>query len=158
LATGQAEDIARLAPEKTLDGYGERIAAMLINLYLAPPAFAEYGNYTQQTTASEQAYLSVPGHALLRGFAGGGLMLAATLLGLALSVLDFCRAGPIHRRALALAWLSTAALAAGVVLLIPLAWQRYVLPLAPLVCLWAAYPIKIFRLEPHSKAARIQPK
>jgi len=143
LAIRQAFDVARLAPEKSLGGYGERTAALLINLFMAPPAFAEYGNYTQETSAAERAYGAIPGHGLLRGLAGGGFMLAALLFGMALSTLNYRQAGQMGRRALALGWVTTAALTVGHVLLIPLDWQRYVLPLTPLVCLWSAYPLTL---------------
>jgi hypothetical protein len=115
LAAEQAADAARLAPEKQMDGYIERTAALLINLYIVPPAFAEYGNYARETASSETVYRSTPGHALLRGLAGGALLLGLTLLGLALSTLDYLRADPSRRRALALAWVATAATTAGLV-------------------------------------------
>lgn len=145
LAARQAADVARLAPEKRLDGYGERAAALLINLYMTPPVFSEYGNYSAQTAPSEQAYLAVPGHALLRGVAGGAALLGLTLLGLALSALKFRRADARLRRSLTLAWVATAALAVGLVIFFPFAWQRYAIPLVPLACLWAAFPLSSIR-------------
>jgi hypothetical protein len=41
---------------------------------------------------------------------------------------------------LALILLATACQFIGLMFFVPLAWQRYVIPLVPMVSLWAAYP------------------
>lgn len=119
----------------------QRAAAILVNLYIAPPAFAEYNNYSQETYTSEQLYLANPLHRLLRSVSGGGILLGLTLLGMALAILRLPRAIQSERRTLALLMLSTLALFIGLAWLIGLPWQRYVMPLIPLVALWQGYAL-----------------
>jgi hypothetical protein len=144
LQQGQAADFRRLVPEVALDSPSRRLAALLANLYFAPPAFAEAGNYSEQTHAIEQAYLANPGHTLLRGLLGGSLMFALNLVGIALACLRLRRAVPEQRRALAILLLVSLCMGLGLFWLAPLPWQRYVMPLAPISCLWSAYAVSSF--------------
>ncbi len=137
----QVEDARLFAPEKLLETPAERSAALLINLFLAPPSFAEYGNYQQETAPAEQAYLAIPLHNLLRGLIGGPILLAWTLIGVLLALLRLRRVHVEQGRILALILLATACQFIGLALFVPLAWQRYVMPLTPFVSLWAAYPL-----------------
>jgi len=135
----QVADTARLAPEQALDSPARRAAVLLANLYLVQPSFAEVGNYLEQTAAAGQAYLAVPGHDLLRNIPGGGALMALTLFGALMAVLQARSAGPQRRRALVLTLIATLAQGAALVLLVPLPWQRYAIPMVPFVCLWCAY-------------------
>jgi hypothetical protein len=65
-------------------------------------------------------------------------MLGLTLLGMVLGVRRDTK-GPQDRRAGALALVATLVQGAALLLAVPLAFQRYVLPLVPLVCLWAGH-------------------
>lgn len=143
LAAAQQTDTQRLAPEHALVSQSQRAAALLANLYFAPPAFAEWGNYRAETAAAEAAYLAIPGHSLLRGLAGGALQFILALCGALFALLRLRHAGPAQRRALILALLATLCLALGHLLWIPLDWQRYVIPLVPLSCLWQAYALSL---------------
>jgi hypothetical protein len=120
---------------------------------MAPPSFAEYGNYLAETASAEQAYLATPGHNLVRGVAGGGVMLATVLLGMILSLHGFGRADSARRQTLGLLWLATLAQVGAQVALLALTWQRYVVPLIPLACLWAAYALApvLVTLTRHTK-------
>jgi 4-amino-4-deoxy-L-arabinose transferase-like glycosyltransferase len=140
----QQADFKRLLPGVALDSPSQRLAALLANLYFVPPAFAEAGNYSLQTQASEQAYLANPAHNLLRGLPGGGLFFALNLIGVVLACLRLRRALPVQQRALALLLLSSLFLVLGIFWLAPLPWQRYVIPLAPISCLWSAYALTSF--------------
>jgi hypothetical protein len=144
LQKGQAADLKRLLPDVALDSPSRRLAALLANLYFTPPAFAEAGNYSTQTQAAEGAYLARPGYRLLRGLTGGAVMFTLNLLGIFLACLRLRRLGPQRRRAVAMLLLATLCLGLGVFWLAPLPWQRYVIPLAPLTCLWAAYAVSSF--------------
>ena len=145
LQKGQAADLKRLLPDVALDSPGRRLAALLANLYITPPAFAEAGNYSTQTQAAEQAYLARPGYRLLRGLAGGALMFALNLVGICLACLRLRRLDPARRRALAILLLASLCLGLGLFWLAPLPWQRYIVPLAPLTCLWTAYALTSFK-------------
>jgi hypothetical protein len=148
LQKGQQADLQRLTPDVALVSPSQRLAALLANLYFAPPAFAEAGNYSEQTRAAEQAYLAVSGHNLLRSLVGGGLMFAFSLIGVGLACLRLHRALPAQKELLALLLLSTLALTLGIFWLAPLPWQRYVIPLAPITCLWIAYALSSFDKNP----------
>ena len=137
----QVTDTMRLAPEKTLLTTGRRAASLLANLYILPPSFAEVNQYHPYTEADELAYLSAPGQNLMRGWVGGGVMLTLTLLGLILGIISLRRAPPDQRKALTLTLLATIFQITALIALVPLTWQRYVIPVAPLACLWAAFSI-----------------
>jgi len=56
-----------------------------------------------------------------------------------------------QKNSMRLLWLWTASTVLGLLILIPIAWQRYYLPLAPLLSLWVAIGlVKIFaRVQDH---------
>ena len=110
-------------------------------LYVLPPSFADVGNYLADTAAAEAAYLSNPAHHLLRGVAGGGLLLILTVFGLIAAALRLGREPPATRRALALLLLATLLQTAFFLLSTPLPWQRYAVPLVPFASLWAGYGV-----------------
>lgn len=116
-----------------------RLGTTLANLYLAPPAFYEVGNYASDTAASQQAYLEIPGHNLLRSPPGAGIFLFLTLFGLMASIRWFKEMPDSQRKAHSILWLSFLLILSGSIFLVPLPWQRYVIPLLPFICLWAAF-------------------
>lgn len=146
LVTAQTADVQRMAPELVLHSPGQRLLAVTVNLYFAPLQFGEFGNVRQEIASAELAYLAAPWHTGLRSLWGGGFLLTLTLAGVLLSLWGLPRAGPTHRRALALLLLCTLALLSGILLIVPLPWQRYVVPLVPLAALWQslvfARPVK----------------
>jgi Dolichyl-phosphate-mannose-protein mannosyltransferase len=148
LQVKQTADLKRLLPEVALDSPSRRLAALLANLYFAPPAFAEAANYSPQTRAAEQAYLANPAHHLLRGLSGGGLIFALNLVGFGLACLRLRDTVPQRRQALTILLLTSLCLAIGLFYLAPLPWQRYVTPLVPLTCLWTAYAVTGFWKRP----------
>jgi 4-amino-4-deoxy-L-arabinose transferase-like glycosyltransferase len=133
----QVADIQRLAPEKVLDSPGERLVAILANLYATPPMFYEVGNYIEETQSAEVEYLKNPGHDLFRGLAGGGIMLFITLFGVATSLFKLRSPNGNKRRAITLLSLASAAQFSALLLAVPLPWQRYIIPLVPFMALWA---------------------
>ena len=137
LLSRQFSDARQLFPEQVLESPWERGVMLLGHLYLAPPMFGEVGNYRAETAPAEKAYLAVPGHRLGRDPIGASLWLGLSLLGMVWVGRGAFRAASPLRRQPALMLLATAFQAAGMVLAIPLAWQRYSLPLVPFACLWA---------------------
>ena len=113
---------------------GERLRALVRQVYFAPPDFYEDPMYAAQTRDSETAYLANPLHRLLRSGLGGGILLALTLAGLGLCL-------PRMRRELAYLLAATLLLAFALLAAVPLEWQRYYLPLLPFTCFWAAYAL-----------------
>jgi hypothetical protein len=137
----QVADYDRLAPENALNSSSRHFVAILANLFFTPPAFAETANYAQETKSSEEAYLSVPGHNLLRGIIGGSIYLTLTLVGIILAIVGLRKRNLDQQRNLILLLSSTLMLGAGIYFLIPLPWQRYVMPLVPVTSLWAAFAL-----------------
>jgi len=136
LLNHQVADARQFFPEQVLETPWERGVMLLGHLYLAPPMFAEVGNYRAETAPAEKAYLAVPGHSLGRNPIGASLWLGLSFLGMVWAGREAFRAGYPLRRQVALLLLATAFQATGMVLAIPLAWQRYSLPLVPFVCVW----------------------
>lgn len=130
----------------------ERLAALLAALYFADPQMRESSKYDAALAPAQQAYLASPLTHLLRGQAGGSLALLLTLFGIALGARRLATAPPFVRRDLALLLLLTLAQAVGLLVAIPLAFQRYYLPLVPLCCLWIALAVteSAQRLRPQS--------
>jgi hypothetical protein len=123
-------------PWAVLAGPGERAATLLAHLFLAPPQFAEAANYLSQTAASEAAYLANPANSLLRGLWGGAILFGLALLGIIQGVRAARSSDAVQRRAVGVALLATAFQSVALVLAVPLAFQRYVMPLVPLATLW----------------------
>lgn len=125
-----------LAPQALI-----RLGTTIANLYLAPLAFYEVGNYAANTAASQQAYLEIPGHNLLRSPIGAGILLFLTLFGLSASLRLYRRMPDRQKNAHLSLWLAGLFLLIGSLVLVPLSWQRYVIPLAPFTSLWIAFGI-----------------
>ena len=138
LLSEQVADVQRAMPQQLLETPGERVVVLLAHLYLAPPMFAEAGNYRAGTAAAEAEFLANPFHTLGRNLPGAGSLLGLTLFGLIAAARRAKRADPSQKRGLALFFLATLLQTLGLVLAVPLAWQRYVIPLVPLVCIWAS--------------------
>jgi hypothetical protein len=136
LVARQLADIERLAPDHLVPGYPLRVVVLLGNLFVAPLQFAEVGNYLAETAEAVRQYSANPLRTLIRGSIGGGFLLALTLFGAILAWRRSRSGHPAHRRALALLSAATVLQAAALVVAAPLPFQRYTLPLLPLLCLW----------------------
>ena len=137
----QTRDVLNLAPEKILQNPGKRAAVLIANLYLAPPSFAEVGNYRDETHLSETNYLSIPGYDLARGLAGGGLLLFLTLTGILVAGLEVFKSEYNYKRILLSLLTATVFQTAILIFIVPLPWQRYVIPIIPFICIWIAYGV-----------------
>lgn len=146
----QLADTLRLAPEKAMITPGQRGMSLMANLFILPPAFAEVNQYHAYTKEAEISYLATPGHNLLRGMGGAAVTLGLFLLGVGLALVDFRYKNAEKRRVLVLVGLATISQVVMLMWAVPLTWQRYVIPLAPMVCLWSAYPAS--RLQPRERA------
>jgi 4-amino-4-deoxy-L-arabinose transferase-like glycosyltransferase len=130
-----------------VDGPIERAVALLYELFLAPLQFWETGNYVAFTAAAETYYQTFPWHTWFRASSTignlltGGAFAILAVAGAAFSALSVWRprrrlALPGPRRDLVLLAVATAGVLAALFAL-PIAWQRYYVPLLPLVCVWA---------------------
>jgi hypothetical protein len=144
LVQRQLADAARLTPGQVLSDPVRRAAALVANLYLLKPSFAEVGNYQAQTAAVEQAYLSVPGYNLFRGFLWGSFLFTLTLAGIAVAIARLQYSSVNERRDVILVLIAMSAQVISLIWLVPLPWQRYVIALVPYVCIWVAYCLESF--------------
>ncbi len=137
----------RTANGPVLDGPLAQTAALFYQLYLAPLQFWEVPNYAAQTAAAEAAYQQLPWQILLHtssltaNIVPGALLLLVTGVGLLWGLQHVVRPDPTpqrpgERRGLAVVALATVGVTA-TLFAIPIAWQRYYVPLLPLMCLWA---------------------
>jgi 4-amino-4-deoxy-L-arabinose transferase-like glycosyltransferase len=128
------EQVAALrlaAPGLVLDSFPVRLLAVPYQLFLAPIAFWDIPNYTQITAAAQQAYLSGPLNALTSGGILSLLWGVLSLSGLALAVIRGARRGGDGRMRILIVWFLS--VFGGIVIGVPILWQRYYLPLIP-VC------------------------
>lgn len=147
----QSSALAAMQPGMVVEGPGLRLAVMLDQLFLAQPQMAESGNYAAATQAAAAAYMANPLHRLMRGLLAGGLLLALTIVGMGLALARVCR-GSAHRRDLLLLALATLLQTIGLWAAVPLPYQRYVMPLVPFACLWAAYGATALPPPPRTRA------
>jgi hypothetical protein len=137
---------------------GRKIIGLIGGAYLTPPIFAEAGNYKVETHAAETAYLANPMNALFRSIpAGAGLMIIG-LFGFTLCGLRMLSPGSPNRRRLVLLVAASLLQTLALLVLIPLAWQRYYLPVVPYACLWTAYGLdQLKELVLHARVKRVAP-
>ncbi len=111
-----------------------RLAGVVAQWYITEPAVMDVDNYRDALADASARYLGNPVHRLLRGFAGGGVLFLLTLFGAVTTGMRAAR----ERRVRAEIWLLLAAGVAqvGVLLLIPVPFQRYAVALVPHAALW----------------------
>jgi 4-amino-4-deoxy-L-arabinose transferase-like glycosyltransferase len=141
LVEAQVAATSAVMPWAVLATPGQRAATFLVHLYFSPLQFAEAANYLTRTAIAEASYLASPFHTLFRTLAGGALLLGLTLLGIVQGIRRGRRPEPFGRRAVGVVLLATTVQTLALILAVPLAFQRYVIPLVPLVCLWSGYGI-----------------
>jgi hypothetical protein len=151
-----------LAARQTADYRGElpggsispltQTVVVLGQVYLAPPQFEETGNYIADTAAQKQAYLANPFNDLLTGPVWGSVFFFLTLAGIGLSILNFRRSSPADRLWLGLLLLAAVGEFIILCVTLPLPFQRYVIPLMPLICIWSGLGVEriagIFKNRP----------
>ena len=133
----QLVDYERIAPAQLLDNPLKRAAVTVAQVYIAPPTFAETGNYLENTSSSVSDYLDNPGNNLGRQVWAAGMLIALTLFGLFIMVRTIIAGDSWKRRDAVLYLVSFLTILGGITLLIHLAWQRYYLPLIPFIALFS---------------------
>lgn len=141
LMAAQTAAIGGFNPSQTPQTIAERLLALIAQLYIAPPAVADVGNYLKATELSAQIYFSRPWHNLTNGFFKGGFFLSLTIIGLFWMIrrnwrllLDFSNPSALFLTAFIFQF-------AGIIAGIPLAFQRYYLPLLPYITFFIAYAV-----------------
>lgn len=137
LLNRQLTDFRAALPGQVTATYPERLAVLAVNLFLGPPSFAEVGNYLSATAAAEDFYRRMAIYNLGRSFLTGSILFFLTLVGIGTALARLRSARRETRRNVGLLILATLAQTAGLILFVPFTWQRYVMPLVPLLCVWA---------------------
>jgi hypothetical protein len=132
----QVADYERLAPGQVLESPAERSAVLLAQLFFTPPFFSEVGNYWEFTKAAEAQYLLSPSHQLWRNPISGVILFGLAILGMVVAVRVSFHTGSAKRRLLLLYLFAFLALAVGIISMIPLPWQRYSIPLIPIITIF----------------------
>ncbi|MFH1633238.1 MAG: phospholipid carrier-dependent glycosyltransferase [Chloroflexota bacterium] len=140
LINQQIEDTKRIAPEKYLETPTQRLTVLIANLYVGPATYGLVGNLAP-IRDDVDAYIAIPGHNLLRGLWGGGILLVLTLFGLYLAGRDSWQGSQNQRRELTLLLLATTLQGAALIIAVPLPWPRYSIPMIAFECLWIAYGV-----------------
>ncbi len=139
---------------QVLDSLPLRVLGLVAQLFISQPAIADIGNYLAQTNDASMAYFSSPLTHLLRDFVGGGLLLILSLTGFILAAARALKPGRPSQGLTRLFLLANLLIFIVIVWLIPIAWQRYYLPLVPFTCLWTAYAL----YQAFSLFRRVQPQ
>jgi len=134
----QATVLALGNPHLVWETIPERILGLFIHLFLSPPAIGDVANYLEQTRSSETIYFSNPMTWISRGFIAGTFVAILTFYGFIIAPLQARHADRSSRRYILLLWAGTLIQIAVQVYLIPLPFQRYVMPLVPFACVWLA--------------------
>jgi 4-amino-4-deoxy-L-arabinose transferase-like glycosyltransferase len=139
LLAAQVAALRAAAPGSIMDSFPLRLLAIPYQLFLAPLAFWDIPNYAAVTAASQQAYISNP----LNGLTSGGMLpllwFVFSLGGLGWVLLRGARRGGDGRLRILLIWFLS--VFGGIVVGLPILWQRYYLPLIPVCAALSAVAI-----------------
>jgi hypothetical protein len=132
----QVDTLQSIAAEQVLYSPGERILALIAQLYILPPAVEDVGNYEKDIAPAKAAYFQQPGMDLFRGLVWGSIFLALTFLGVIVTVLRILRRGLQSEKRYALLLLAYLLQILVLIITIPIPYQRYWIPLIPFTCVW----------------------
>jgi 4-amino-4-deoxy-L-arabinose transferase-like glycosyltransferase len=118
-----------------------RLGALLANLFSAPLAFLDHPKYAGDIAQAVNHYNSLFIHTWGRSLFPGAILLALTLVGLYVFSRQYCQLAASQRYRLLLMVLTPLLLTLGLVLMLPIPWQRYDLPLLPFIAFWLGYSL-----------------
>ncbi len=141
LISRQVNEIGMNTPEQVLISKTDRLAVLVANLYLTPPMLYELGNYRQELAGEYESYLANPFHKVLRSTTGAGLLIFFTISGFIWSLGQIKTSREKDRRMGSLLVLSFIFELITLIMFVPLPWQRYVIPLVPLIAIFSGIGI-----------------
>lgn len=142
LVSQQVEMVRSVSPEMVWETPFHRLQGFFVHLFFSRPAIADVANYVQNTQSAEEMYFANPFHSLMRNPRGGAILAFLTFFGFALAVVRTGELPTYQRRSIWLLWVAALLQLAGLTAFVPLPFQRYVIPLIPFQCLWAAKGIE----------------
>lgn len=140
LVEAQTGSFAPLNPDMVLDDLHKKALALFAQVYFGPPQYVETGNYLAELSAQIQQYQDDWLFRLLSGQVFHFIILFLTIAGIVRStVLIFQNKEQAeHHFYLTLTFFITFL---SILFLIPLSFQRYYLPIIPMLCIYAAFAI-----------------
>ena len=141
----QREEIGQANSSQSLNTIGQRGVAILSQVFIAPPASEDVGNYTIDLQKSITKYTSNPMHVFMRGWMGGSVILCLTLAGLIFFIFWLIRKKPISRSGILILGAFLLQITA-ILIAIQLPFQRYYIPLIPFTSIFLAFSL-LYPLE-----------
>lgn len=142
LVSQQVEMVRSVNPEMVWETPSHRLQGFFVHLFFSRPAIADVSNYVQDIQSDEEKYFANPIHNLMRDLKSGAILAFLTFFGFTLAAVHTGKLNNQKRRSIRLLWIATLLQLAGLTAFVPLPFQRYVLPLIPFQCLWAAKGIE----------------
>ena len=115
-----------------------RTLALFSNLYYSQPSTADVGNYLAEIETQEEIYFRILFHNIGRSLIPATVYLILSLIGFVICALRLKSSSNVIMMSATLFLLATIFQFFTILYLLPLPWQRYVVPLLPFTCLWAA--------------------
>jgi len=112
---------------------------LISNVFMLPPAVSEIDNYLGPLTRQIQVYRDILPHSWGRNLIGGSLQLTIFLSGFYVLYKRYSSHSKAIKNNLILLLITTFSLTSGILIFLPLPWQRYFIPLIPLVAFWFGY-------------------
>jgi len=112
---------------------------LISNVFMLPPAVSEIDNYLDPLTRQIQVYRNILPHSWGRDIIGGSFQLAIFLSGFYVLSKRYSSHSKAIRSNLILLLIATFSLTLGILIFLPLPWQRYFIPLIPLIAFWFGY-------------------
>jgi len=112
------------------------ILNLISNLFILPPAVSEISKYLNPMAQQIQVYKNILPHIWGRGLIVGSLQLAIFLSGFYVMKKRYPSQTKPTQQNLMLLLMSSLIMAIGILLALPIPWQRYIVPLLPLVAFW----------------------
>ncbi len=140
LLSAQTETALAFTPDAVMDTVEKRVLVFVVHLFTLPLQYFEVGNYVEAQAEELQRYDADALRHLLRGSIGGSIFLAVTLVGLLLS-LRYPPGQSVQRRTGRTLAMTAALQALALLLVIPLPFQRFYLPMIPFLALWSGHAI-----------------
>jgi len=112
---------------------------LISNVFMLPPAVSEIDNYLGPLTRQIQVYRDILPHSWGRNLIGGSLQLTIFLSGFYVLYKRYSSHSKTIKNNLILLLITTFSLTLGILIFLPLPWQRYSIPLIPVVAFWFGY-------------------
>ena len=115
-----------------------RALALFSNLFLSPPSTADVANYLTDIEPQEEIYFNFPLHSLGRSSISANVFIVLVLSGFIIGLIKVFTHEKSSVSIIYLLLLASILEFFFILFLLPLPWQRYIVPLLPFVSIWAA--------------------